>query len=497
MKIASSPSPATRSSPQEVRARKLDSAGTYPLLLAGELREGSASWQIRSPYSGETVGTASVGTETDVRRAIEAAAAAAPEARGLPSHARAAILGRIRSAILERREEMAVLLAREAGKPLTSARLEIDRTLFIFEVAAEEAKRLGGELLPLDLVAAGEKRWGLTRRFPLAPISAIVPFNFPLLLAAHKIAPAIACGATMVLKPPPQDPLTVLVLAEILSDSGYPSGGLNVVPCTVEDAAPLLDDDRVRMVTFTGSARVGWLIRQRAVKKKVALELGGNAGVIVEPDADLEYAARRCALGGYSYAGQSCISVQRILVHHDVYEEFVERFTERVRALRTGDPLDEETDVGPLIDEANAVRALSWIEEAVRGGARVAVGGGRHGAFLEPTLLLDTRSDMRVNCEEVFAPVTTVRRYSDFEEALAILNDSPYGLQAGLFTRDLRRIWRAFETAEVGGLVVNDISGFRVDHMPYGGVKESGQGREGVRYAIEEMTELRLLVLAP
>ena len=316
------------------------------------------------------------------------------------------------------------------------------------------------------------------------------------MLSIHKLAPAIACGATTVLKPPPQDPLTTLVLGEVLSESGYPAGALSIVPCEVDDAAPLLDDPRVRMVTFTGSARVGWLIRERAVKKKVALELGGNAGVIVEPDADLEHAVRRCALGGYAYAGQSCISVQRVLVHRDVYDDFVAAFTARVGALRTGDPLDESVDVGPLIDEANARRAESWIQEAVQGGARLAVGGRRKGSILEPAVLLDTRADMRVNCEEVFAPVTTVRPYADLEEALGILNDSPYGLQAGLFTYDIRKIWRAFEVAEVGGLIVNDISGFRVDHMPYGGVKESGQGREGVRYAIEEMTELKLLVLS-
>jgi glyceraldehyde-3-phosphate dehydrogenase (NADP+) len=473
-----------------------DTARALPFLLGGELREGAETREIHSPFSGETVGLAPVATRDDVVQAVAAAAAAAQAARELPSHARAAVLTSLRSALSERSEALATLLALEAGKPIASARLEVDRALFVIEVAAEEAKRQGGELLPLDLIPAGERRWGITRRFPLAPISAIVPFNFPILLAVHKLAPAIACGATMVLKPPPQDPLAVLMLAEALAGCGYPEGALSVVPCSVEDAAPLLDDPRVRMVTFTGSARVGWMIRQRAAKKKVVLELGGNAGVIVEPDADLDHAARRCAFGGYSYAGQSCISVQRILVHRDVYEPFVERFVARVGALRTGDPLEETTDVGPLIDEANAIRAESWIREAVAGGARVAVGGRRQGVIVEPTVLLDTRSDMRVNCEEVFAPVTTVRPYAEFDEALAILNDSPYGLQAGLFTHDLRRVWRAFETIEVGGLIVNDISGFRVDHLPYGGVKESGQGREGVRYAIEEMTELRLLVLS-
>jgi glyceraldehyde-3-phosphate dehydrogenase (NADP+) len=477
-------------------ATSVQTTRAHRFLLAGELREGTTTRPITSPYSGEVVGLAPVATRDDVVRAIDAAAAAAEAARALPSYARAEAIRRLREELRTRREVLARLLALEAGKPISQARIEIDRGLFVLEVAAEEAKRLGGELLPLDLIPAGERRWGITRRFPLAPISAIVPFNFPFMLAIHKLAPAMACGATMVLKPPPQDPLCTLALGEALLESGYPKGAISIVPCAVEDAAPLLEDPRVRMVTFTGSARVGWMIREKATKKKVALELGGNAAVVIEPDADLDLAARRCAVGGYSYAGQSCISVQRILVHRDVYADFVKRFTARVAELRTGDPLDEATDVGPLIDEVNARRAEAWIEEAVRGGAQIAVGGRRCGSMLEPTVLLGTRPDMRVNCEEVFAPVTTVRPYGDFEEALRMLNDSPYGLQAGLFTHDVARIWRAFEVAEVGGLVVNDISSFRVDHMPYGGVKESGQGREGVRYAIEEMTELKLLILS-
>jgi acyl-CoA reductase-like NAD-dependent aldehyde dehydrogenase len=270
---------------------------------------------------------------------------------------------------------------------------------------------------------------------------------------------------------------------------------VSVLPCTNDVAAPLIDDPRIRMLTFTGSARVGWSFRERAAMKRVALELGGNAAAIVEPDADLDHAVKRCIFGGYTYSGQSCISVQRVLVHARVYDEFVAKYTAAVGALRTGDPLAEGTDVGPMIDEANAQRAAAWIEEAVEAGAAVPVGGGRKGAVLEPAVLLDTTSEMRVNREELFAPATTVRRYADFDEALAIANDSPYGLQAGVFTNDLRRIWRAFETLEVGGVIVNDVSGFRVDHMPYGGVKQSGLGREGVRYAIEDMTEVRLLVL--
>jgi glyceraldehyde-3-phosphate dehydrogenase (NADP+) len=367
--------------------------------------------------------------------------------------------------------------------------------LFVFRDAEAEAMRIGGEVLPLDRMPHGTGRWGLTRRFPLAPIAGIVPFNFPLLLAAHKIAPAIACGATMVLKTPPQDPLSVLALAEIIGQAGYPAGGVSVVNCSVEDAAPLLDDPRIRLVTFTGSARAGWQIRQRAARKKVALELGGNAGVIVEADADLDHAAARCATGGFGYAGQSCISVQRILVQRAAYDGFLDRLLPKVRALRVGDPLDENTDLGSMIDEAAARRAEAWVREAVTGGATLATGGHRRGAVLEPTVLLGTRADMLVNCEEVFAPVVTVRPYDRFEEALATVNDSPYGLQAGVFTRDIRNAWRAFEALDVGGVALNDISGFRVDHAPYGGVKGSGLGREGVKYAIEEMTELRLLML--
>jgi acyl-CoA reductase-like NAD-dependent aldehyde dehydrogenase len=299
----------------------------------------------------------------------------------------------------------------------------------------------------------------------------------------------------MILKVPPQDPLATLMLGEIVRESGYPSGAISILLTSNEVAAPLIDDPRVRMITFTGSSRAGWAIRRRAFNKRVTLELGGNAAVMIEPDADLEHAVRRCVSGGYLYAGQSCISTQRILVHQSLYSAFIERFVPAVKALRTGDPLAETTEVGPMIDQANAERAAEWIKEAVAAGARVATGGRRDGALLEPAVLLDTTGTMRVNCEEIFAPVTTVRSYTDLEGAIATVNDSPYGIQAGLFTRDVRTIFRAFERIEVGGLVVNDVPGFRVDHAPYGGVKESGQGREGVRYAIEEMTELKLLVL--
>ncbi len=472
-----------------------DPSRVYPLLIDGTLATNGTTREIRSPFSGKPVGLTAVATATDVAHAIDAAVRSAPEARSLPSHRRADVLERMYTLACGRRDELAVLLAHEAGKPVKAARLEVDRTLFVFRTAAEDAKRIGGEVMPLDRMPHGTGRWGITRRFPLAPIAGIVPFNFPLLLAAHKLAPAIACGATMVLKTPPQDPLSTLLMAEITRDSGYPDGGINVIQCDVEDAAPLLDDPRVQMVTFTGSARAGWAIRERAARKKVALELGGNAGIVIEPDADLDHAATRTVLGGFSYAGQSCISVQRILVNETVYEPFTEALVSRVRTLVTGDPLDEQTDVGPLIDQQAAERAEAWVAEAVAAGATLATGGTREGAVLQPTVLLDTTSEMKVNCDEVFAPVVTVRPYTEFADALTMVNDSPYGLQAGVFTHDIRKIWQAFEQIDVGGLVINDISGFRVDHMPYGGIKQSGLGREGVRYAIEEMTELKLLML--
>ncbi len=477
-------------------AKLPDAARVYPLLVNGELVAGGATpVAIRSPYDGAPVGVAGAATASDVSKAIDAAQCAAAEARALPSYRRAEALQRLHDAAAARREELATLLALEAGKPVGQARTEVDRMLFVFRDAGAEAMRIAGEVMPLDRMPHGTGRWGLTRRFPLAPIAGIVPFNFPLLLAAHKLAPAMACGATMVLKTPPQDPLSVLLLGEIVRDSGYPAGGINVVQCAVEAAAPLLDDPRIRMITFTGSARAGWHIRERAARKKVALELGGNAGVIVEADADLDRAASRCAAGGFAFAGQSCISVQRILVQRAAFDAFLERFLPRVRALKLGAPLDADADLVSMIDAAAAARAESWVREAVAAGATLATGGRRTGAVLEPTVLLDTTGDMQVNCDEVFAPVVTVRPYDDFEDALATVNDSPYGLQAGVFTANLAKAWRAFEALEVGGVAINDISGFRVDHMPYGGVKASGLGREGVKYAIEEMTELRLLLL--
>jgi acyl-CoA reductase-like NAD-dependent aldehyde dehydrogenase len=465
------------------------------MMIANQRRRGGATASIRAPWDGAEVGTHPLAAPTDMQDAVAANLTAAEVCRKLPAYERAECLERIAGALERRRDEFATLLAREAGKPLGQASFEIERAIFVFKDGAEEATRIGGEVLPLDVLPAARGRIGLTRRWPLSPVAAITPFNFPVLLAAHKLAPAMACGATVTLKPPPQDPLSTLLLGDLIASCGYPAGGVNIVPCQLEVAQQLVRDARVRMISFTGSARAGWQIRAEAGTKRVALELGGNAAVIVEPDADLALAIERCTAGGYSYAGQSCISVQRILVHERVYPDFLHGFAAGVARLRTGNPLDPAVFVGPMISAAAAERAEAWIKDAVRGGATVVVGGARHGALLEPTILTDTRPDHSVNCEEIFAPVTTVSAYGSFDEALEQVNASPYGLQAGIFTRDIARLMRAWDRLEVGGLMSNEVPTWRVDRMPYGGAKASGLGREGVRHAIDAMTELRLLTL--
>jgi len=450
---------------------------------------------IRSPQDGAEVGVVPLADPMAVRAALDANVAATRACRDQPAYERAAALRRVADGIESERAALSRTLALEAGKPIAQARAELDRATFVFRDAAEEATRIGGSVLPADVLPHGAGRVALTRRFPLSPVVGITPFNFPVLLAAHKIAPAMACGATITLKPPPQDPLTTLRLSELVAASGYPDGAVRVVPCHVEVAQILIEDPRVRLITFTGSARAGWQIRAKAGSKRVALELGGNAGVVIEPDADLEWAASRCTLGGFTYAGQSCISTQRIFVHEEVQRDFLDRFVPRVTALAVGDVLDEKTEVGPLISSEAAARVEGWIAEAVAGGATVATGGKRRGSIVEPTVLLQTTPDMKVNCEEVFAPLVTVTPYSRLDDAVAQINASPYGLQAGVFTRDARTLFRLHAELDVGGVNGNDIPGYRVDRLPYGGAKASGLGREGVRYAIEEMTELRVLTI--
>jgi acyl-CoA reductase-like NAD-dependent aldehyde dehydrogenase len=451
--------------------------------------------EIHSPYDGSVIGQVFQGTRADAELAIASAVKAFGTTRRLPAFERQRVLRRVAQTIAARKDEFSRTIALEAGKPIKAALSEVERAIFTFNVAAEESTRIYGEYLPLDWQEYTAGRWGIVRRFPLGPIAGITPFNFPLNLVAHKVAPAIAAGCPLVLKPAPQTPLSSLLLAEAVQQAGWPDGGLNVIPLSNEDAGLLVTDDRIKLISFTGSAPVGWAIKRNAGKKKVILELGGNAAVIVHNDADISYAAERCVAGSFAYAGQTCISVQRILVERTVYGKFLDLFLAGVSKLRTGDPLELTTDVGPLIRESDAIRASEWIQEAVRAGARLLCGGQRQGSVLEPAVLTGTRADMKVNCQEIFAPVVTVEPYDNFDTVLRQANNSAYGLQAGIFTRDAKLLFAAYEELEVGGLIAGDVPSFRIDHMPYGGVKESGLGREGLRYAIEEMTEPKLLVM--
>ena len=467
--------------------------GEFGIMLAGTPVETGETYEIRSPYDGSSVAVVHRAGAEEVERAIAGAVRAFEETRHLPSWRREEVLTSISQGIAARREELARTIALEAGKPLKTARVEVDRASFTFKVAAAESKRIYGELVPLDWLPGNEGRRAEVRRVALGPIVGITPFNFPLNLVAHKVAPALAAGNPIIVRPASQTPLAALQLARIVAESGWPLTGFAVLPCSTDTARPLVEDDRIKLLTFTGSPAVGWGLKARAGRKRVTLELGGNAAVIVNHDADVAYAAERVAWGGFTNAGQTCISVQRVFVHADVHDEFVRELVSRVEALKVGDPLDEETDVGPVIDAANADRIEEWLDEAKEAGATVLTGGEREGSLWRPTVLANLRADLRVSCDEVFAPLVGVTEFSDIEAAIDAAGRSEFGLQGGLFTNDLRVVERAFDRIDVGGLMVNDVSTFRIDHMPYGGVKSSGVGREGLRYAIEEMTELKLL----
>ncbi len=467
----------------------------YKLFIGGNWQNGPIAQEVKNPYNQETVGIVHQAGEAEIEKAIQTAQAAFGEMRRLPAYQRAEALQKITDGIKVKKEELARMICLEAGKPITDARNEAGRAILTFQTATEEAKRMGGEVIPLDLTPGNERRMAIIRRFPIGSILGITPFNFPLNLVAHKIAPALASGNTILLKPAPKTPITALLLAEIIQSAGLPDGAVNVIPTSNELAERLVTDERIRMVSFTGSARVGWMLKSKVGKKKVVLELGGNAGVIVHHDADLELAARRCATGGFSYAGQVCISVQRIYVQESVAKPFIEKLVSYASKLKMGDPLKEDTNVGPMIDLQVARRTEQWVQEAVQQGARLLTGGKRKNQFFEPTVLTDTKPTMAVCREEVFAPLVMVMSYRTFDEAVAELNHSAYGLQAGVFTKDLTTAFKAFEEIEVGGLMINEVPAFRVDTMPYGGVKDSGFGREGIRYAMEAMTELKLLAL--
>lgn len=468
----------------------------YPVYLAGRWERPGTPHPVLNPYDQSTVGLTWMADDAAFETAVASAVAAAPVMRALPAFERAAILAKASFILAGRRDEIGRVLAGEAGKPIRDALTEVDRAAMTFHVASEEARRLGGEVVPLDLAAHGRNRIGIVRRFPIGPVAAISPFNFPLNLSAHKLAPAVAAGNPVVLKPATRTPLSALYLASALEEAGLPAGALSVLPMPRDLGDRLVTDDRFKLLTFTGSSAVGWAMKARAGKKKILLELGGNAGVIVEPSADLGWAAKRIVTGGFAFAGQSCISVQRVFVHDAIYDRFAQDLVDRVKALVVGDPLDPATDVGPMIDTGEVDRIEAWVAEAAAGGAKVLAGGTRMGASMyAPTVLEGVPDTAKVCAQEVFAPLIGLYRYREFGEAMAALNRSRYGLQAGVFTTDLNHTLTAFDTLEVGGVIVNDVPTWRIDQMPYGGVKDSGIGREGPRYTIEEMTEPKLLVI--
>jgi acyl-CoA reductase-like NAD-dependent aldehyde dehydrogenase len=466
------------------------------LLCGKEWIEGEAL-EVRSPWDQGLVGRVTVATRADARQAVNHAVASLRRTRALPRWKRREILEDVAAALIEQKERFAQLIVAEAGKPLRLARSEVDRAVLTFKTAAEEAARLGGESLPLDLTEGNEGRWGLVHRFPVGPVLAITPFSFPLNLVAHKVAPAVAAGCPLILKPAPQTPFTALALGEVLLKAGWPEEALAVLPLDNADTAWLAEkEDRIKLVSFTGSAKVGWELKAHSSRKRVLLELGGNAALIVHSDwPDLDEAAARATHAAFAYAGQSCISVQRIFVERSIFQTFLWKVVECTAKLATGDPSDEATVVGPLIRLSEAERVEAWIKEAVENGAKLVAGGERHGSVVTPAILTGTRTGMKVRDEEAFGPVVVIEPYDDFEQALADVNHTRYGLQAGLLTRDAGRIMTAFRELEVGALIAGDTPSWRLDPMPYGGVKDSGMGREGIRSAIQEMTEPRMLVM--
>ena len=468
---------------------------TIPLLIGGEKVFTDDILTVDSPWTREKVGECYYAGEREVVQALEAGRAGAEVMRGLKNYQRAEILHRAADAIAEQNESFARLIALEGGKPIREARGEASRAETTFRLAAEASRSWGGELLPLDINAGGGDRVALVRRFPLGLVTGISPFNFPLNLVAHKVAPSLAVGNAINVKPASSTPLTALKLGELLLEAGLPAGACNIIPMPSRLAAPLIEDPSVKAVTFTGSAEVGWGIMKRACGKRVCLELGGNAAAIVESDCDLDHALQRILIGGYAHTGQVCISVQHVLLHKDVYEQFLNSFVPMVEGLKMGDPLEDETQVAAIIDEGEALRIEEWIDEAVIAGARLICGGERDGNRVTPAILENVPETCRISAEEAFAPVTIMSAYDSFETALERVNSWKFGLQTGVFTRDVGKAMLAYNRLDVGGVIIDDIPTFRVDNYPYGGVKSSGFGREGVKYAMEELSELKTLVI--
>ncbi len=469
---------------------------TYFPFIHNEWVKTYKSIKVKNPYTGKSIAKVYLADGDFLDMAVDSALAGFKVSRSLSSHERAEFLNKICEGIKKHEDDLIRTIVEEAGKPIRFARDEVARAQLTFSWAAEEVKRMTGEFLPLDMAPQTKGYFGITRRFPLGVILGISPFNFPLNLVAHKIAPAIASGNSIILKPSSATPITAIQLAKIIHEAGLPPGIVNILPASSKNAENLIKDGRIKKLTFTGSAQVGWYLKSLCGKKRVTLELGGNAGVIIEPDVDLDETIPRLVLGAFAYAGQICISVQRIYVHDSIYDTFIQKFTDEIlENCVYGDPMDERTIVGPMINLDAAKRAENWIKEAVKDGATILVGGKRDKNILQPTILTNTSPDMKVVCEEVFAPIVIIESYSEFKQALNMVNNSYYGLQAGVFTHDLRKIQQAYMQLDVGGVIVNDYPTFRIDPMPYGGTKDSGLGREGLRYAIEEMTELKLLVI--
>ena len=469
-------------------------ASERKLLIGGEWVETGAWIEVSSPYDGAVVGRVPEAGAGETMRALDAAEQAMLDPR--PAHERAAILDRVARALADRHDEVARTISAEAGKPMKAARVEASRAVSTYTMAAVEARKLAGEVVPMDASPAGVGKLAFTLRQPIGVVAAISPFNFPLNLVAHKIAPALAAGCAVVLKPASATPLSALLLAELETEAGLPAGWLNVVCGPASEIGDVLvEDERVKLITFTGSVPIGWKLRERAPRKRVSLELGNATPVVVAADADLDDAAGRLAANAFSFAGQSCISVQRIYVQRSAYDGFLERFLPHVEALKVGDPADEETDVGPVISDSERDRILSWIEEARAAGARILTGGTIENGLLEPTVVAEPPPDAKVACEEVFGPVCTVSPVGSLDEGIALANSTRFGLQAGVFTRDVSSALRAARELEFGGVTVNEAPTFRADQMPYGGVKDSGNTREGPAFAVREMTEERLVVL--
>ena len=468
---------------------------SYPFYLANHARRPNQDLVVTDKFSGEIAARVALAADDAIDEAIGRAVEATEPMRALAGYERQAILAHCVRRFEERSEELALALCIEAGKPMRDSRGEVRRLVDTFRIASEESTRIHGEVLPLDISPRARGYAGLWKRVPIGPCSFISPFNFPLNLAAHKIAPAIAAGCPFVLKPASATPIGALLIGEVLAETDLPEGAFSILPCPRAGADRFTTDERFRLLSFTGSPEVGWDLKARAGKKKVVLELGGNAAVIVDADADIEDAVKRIVVGAFYQSGQSCIKAQRILVHEAIYEDLRARLVEATRALVAGDPKREDTFIGPLITVKDAERLENWISSAVRRGARLLCGGKRQGAVLEATLLENVPRDEPLVCKEAFGPVSVLASFHDFEAALREVNDSEFGLQAGVFTRDLYKAQRAWDRLEVGGVIVGDVPTWRVDHMPYGGVKDSGFGREGVRFAMEDMTEIRLLVI--